>query len=247
MVSFPEAERRSHPISCQAGFTSLLTDFEKLFWMGIFSQESYLDVLPSCCSNLGGHNPVKNQITCDDWRIFELAGYQPSHSRTFTNGEKGREPKIGLWMLKTTILVTCYFVAYKSTTFVVAIRYFSQVGDLMGPGLPEVWQVLDAQNECSWNYTPATKPPLVEPQLSGTYTLGRPASSVATSREWKCWDYLGWVCMEMSNWSTWAKFFCVDTSAKLRHPGRKWGGSRSCVLCVLSIAKNHPIKLLWLL
>jgi hypothetical protein len=36
-------------------------------------------------------------------------------------------------------------------------------------------------------------------------------------------------------------------SAKLRHPGRKWGGRRSCVLCVLSIAKNHPIKLLWLL
>ena len=37
------------------------------------------------------------------------------------------------------------------------------------------------------------KPPLVESQLSGTYTLGRPASSVATSPEWKCWDYLGWV------------------------------------------------------
>ena len=34
-------------------------------------------------------------------------------------------------MLKTTILVTCYFVVYKPTTFVVAIRYFSQVGDLM--------------------------------------------------------------------------------------------------------------------
>ena len=34
-------------------------------------------------------------------------------------------------MLKTTILVTCYFVVYKSTTFVVAIRDFSQVGDIM--------------------------------------------------------------------------------------------------------------------
>ena len=160
MVRFPEAERRSHPISSQADFTSLLTDFEKLFWMGIFSQESYPDVLPSCCSNLGGHNPVKNQITCDDWRIFELAGYQPSHSRTFTNGEKGREPKIGLWMLKTTILVTCYFVVYKSTTFVVAIRDFSQVGDLMGPGLPG-WGLTGPGrtkwSECPWNYKPCNE------------------------------------------------------------------------------------------
>lgn len=61
-------------------------------------------------------------------------------------------------------------------------------------GLPEVWQVLDAQN--GQNAHGITHQQRNHHWLSPSYQehipLGRPASSVATSPEWKCW-HLGWV------------------------------------------------------